>query len=413
MKQSDKNTDRGKSGLRSDLSLGYLIQVTSLVLLLVQHFILPLLLGLRAYGEFVSVVGTASLLSIAFDHGYNLLTIRKPSIGCQYLRVKYLFLAVTTSCVGLYFLISRDGDAAVLFFSAVFYAVIFVRYTYLIHLEIAVGRMRNVLALSLVNGLLLVASPTIFYLLNVPVYYAPALAGGLSLTVASVFLKSATAHNKVRSYSKTFDLPLRYLGTTFVRQSQLAMGTIVDGVIVWGGVVAISLSYGFEQAAIYRITMSVIALMTQVIPMPKQVLLKAARHAIDVSWAGRFFAALALIGVLQALLVYFVGRPLLATLFPDNGIKLYEFVLLLAPVPALKATFELQTVLFDYAGRLSTMAWRVLLAATAAAAMLWALNGYAAILVFYAILCLLCAPIFSSKRNEFIKGANRRMMRRD
>jgi hypothetical protein len=95
---SDPVALNGAHSHRSEVVLGYLLQVSSAALLLAQHFALPVFLGMADYGRMATLVGAASLLSVGYDHGYNLLVVRKHRLAWHYLAIKVALLSV--ACLG-------------------------------------------------------------------------------------------------------------------------------------------------------------------------------------------------------------------------------------------------------------------------------------------------------------------------
>lgn len=388
----------GAHSHRREVVLGYLLQVSSAALLLAQHFALPVFLGMTDYGRMATLVGAASLLSVGYDHGYNLLVVRKHRLAWHYLAIKLALLSV--ACLGASVWAWADGRVSPwLTAAAGLHGLSFVLYTFYVHVDIAHGQVKRVLRYSLASGLLLLACPLALHAVSADVAYAPALGGVLSLA-----LTVALRGTKVNGYGLAclwhMQLHFGHLRLTAVKQAQISIGTIIDGVIVWGGVILVSTTYGFEAAAVYRVAMSAVGLMTQALPLPKQVLLKVARQSADISWARRYALMLLAAGAAQAVAVALLGHAVLLYIVPVHADPIYHAVLMLSGVPALRATLELQTILHDRLNQLSCLA-KSALASLALTAVLLREDIYLFVVAFYVLLCAMGARplIFSSTRD--------------
>jgi len=375
-----------------EVTFGYLLQVVSVVLLLLQHFLLPFVLGLRDYGLLALTVGWSSLLFSGYDHGYNLLTIRRPALGRHYLANKLAILSLAALGFLVYVRLEPDLPAGI-FIPVLLQAISFVVYTYLINHEIAVGRLKRVVIFAVINGILLILTPVAFASAGIGITFAPAAATALSLFVVVAARRREPGLPARRPILRT-PLRLTHLRRSFVKQGQISFGTIIDATIVWLGVVVIASQEGLEGAAVYRIVMSSIALLTQLLPLPKAVLLRLARTESSFSWAFRYLAILVLAGVVQIVAVYLIGRQAVSMVFSDTVDAIYSGVVLLSPIALLKALLDLETILYDRANRLSRLWSNGLIATVPGVAAFVALDLYWSILAFYVTLGVLSASAF-------------------
>jgi hypothetical protein len=378
----------------------------SILLLLAQHFLLPLFLGLGEYGRLTFTIGCASLLFSGFDHGFNLLAVRKPKLGPYYLRNKLTFLAFTTLCFFFYIKLGKPIFQTKIIVPVLLQALFFVFYTYSINYEIAIGKIKRVILFSLVNGVSLVLIPIIFATIGIDIIYGPFSATALSLLILMTVQKRSI---KFGAYNSIILKPLRisHLRKSFIKQCYISFGTIIDAIIVWLGVIIITVHHGYEAAAVYRIVMSTISLLTQTLPLPKQVLIRRARTTLTYFWAYRYVGMLILAGLTQMLTVYLLGRPVLSVMFPEKVEAIYYGVLLLSPITILKTIFELQTILFDRANGLSWQFWNILIAIIPAIIVFTRQDMYWAILIFYLILCLASAISFFWSQSSFYTTAQK------
>jgi hypothetical protein len=370
-----------------EVAFGYLLQIVSILLLLAQHFLLPLFLGLGEYGRLTFTIGCASLLFSGFDHGFNLLAVRKPKLGPYYLRNKLIFLVFTAFGFLFYVKLGNPIFNTKIVVPVLLQALFFVFYTYSINYEIAIGQIKRVVLFSLVNGVLLVLTPITFAATGIDIIYGPFSATVLSLLLLVIVQRRGV---KFRAYSSIILRPLRmgHLRKSFIKQCYISFGTIIDATIVWLGVIVVAIHYGYETAAVYRIVMSAISLLTQTLPLPKQVLIRKARTTPTYFWAYRYIGMLVLAGLAQVLVVYLLGKPVLSMMFPEKVDAIYYGVLLLSPITILKTIFELQTILFDRANSLSWQFWNILIAIVPAIIVFTRQDVYWAILSFYLTLCL-------------------------
>jgi hypothetical protein len=277
-------------------------------------------------------------------------------------------------------------------------ALLCVFYTSAVNAELGAGRARRVVLFSLCNGALLLGIPVAFHFAALNMAYAPVVATALSLVFAVSFrgLGWSLLRGSVQSTARRFHWT--HFRRSFVKQGQLSFGTIVDAVLVWAGVVIAASAYGFEAGAIYRLVMSAVALLTQVIPMPKQALLRVARSAASQAWAGKYAAVLVLCGALQVAAVYVAGRAGIARAFPAYVEYIYHGVLVLSPVAALKCILEIQTILYDRRNMLSRLIWNSLTAAVPGLVAGLLLDVFWGILAFYLAVVVLSAGAFRLER---------------
>ncbi len=375
-----------RAAARREVATGYALQILSATLLLAQHFFLPVALGVAAYGRLAFMTGAASLLSIAYDHGFNLLAVRKPALAWTYLAVKLALLLTLGLFAGIWVLATQQADLW-LTLTVGLHALTFVVYTFYVHVDIAIGKIRRVFWYSLANGVLLLSIPLAFHHLGADLAYAPAVGCVLSLCLLLATRPVAIAGRGPTTLAQVRLRPRR-LKPLFVKQLQISLGTVLDGGIVWIGVLAVTALDGFEAAGIYRIAMSAVSLMTQVLPMPKQVLLRLARQSAQLQWARRYALGLVGSGLLQMAAVYLLGQWALQYVFPGNAEPIYHAVLALSAVPAMRALFELQTILHDKHNTLAQLVRNTCIAGACGAAA-YGQGVYVMVLVFYGLLTLL------------------------
>jgi hypothetical protein len=372
------------SRLKTELTLGYALQVVSLGLLMAQHLLLPIYLGLAKYGLVSLVVGSAGLLHSAYDHGFNLLTVRKPAQRRHYLAFKYALFAILAAVFVTVALVTRNPEPAIAV-AAVVYGAAFVIYTQWSYHQVALGNLRLVVRMAVVQGILTVSMPILLDASGLSVVYAPPVAMVASLLVTAIVGRGASGRALARASAELIRMPIApgHIARAFVKQAQISLGTILDGMVVGFGVLLVVRYAGLEAGGAFRVVMSLVALLTLVIPMPKHVLLKNARKTRSTRWGWRYAAGIVGVGALQVIGIRLLGRFVIGQVAPGAVEAVYAGIVVLAPVAALKALFELETILHDVRNRLSRLPPTILVATPVAGLALALTNVYGAILTFY------------------------------
>lgn len=387
---TDKDvTARGR--WTEEVLMGYLVQIVSVLLMLAQHFMLPIFLGLEEYGRLAFTIGISSLLFSGFDYGYNLMMVRKPNLKYHYFASKFAFLLVAI-LIFIFYALMTPALGMEMILPVIIYSVCYITYTYFINSEIAQGRIKRVVTFSIISGSLLLLIPLLFFYSGIDILYAPVTTQLLSVAAVVILCRKNIAFNRA---NRVFQVRLKsvHLRRGMVKQAQMSFGTIIEAMIIWLGVVLVTLYEGYEAAAVYRIVMSALSLMTQLLPVPKQVLIRMARSESSTSWAVRYLLVIILMGAAQIIGVYFLAEPVLAIIFPDTANAIFISVLIMSPTAALKAMFELETVVYDRYGRLPWLFWFGLIAIIPAVISFEILGIYWTVLIFYSALCLVSTSV--------------------
>lgn len=377
-----------------EVVIGYIVQLVSVLLMLAQHFVLPVFLGLEEYGRLAFTIGMASLLFSAFDYGYNLLTVRRPHLSWHYLSAKLALLACASLVFIFYALTSSEVEPEIIF-PVLVYGFSYITYTYFVNCEIAHGRIKRVVYFSIISGSLLLINPLLFHYSDTNIMYAPATTMVVSVVVV-IFL--SRRESDLAGWKQIIKKKLRgnHLKKSAIKQAQISFGTIIEALIIWLGIVLVSIYEGFEAAAIYRIVMSALSLMAQLLPVPKQVLIRLAKTRSDYTWSIKYLLMIMFIGALQVLVVYLLAEMVIGLVFPDKVNIIYAGILIMAPAAALKATFELETVLFDRDNKLSFLFWFGLIAIIPTIGGFVFFGVYWAVLIFYTTLCFVSTIVLFS-----------------
>jgi len=362
----------------------------SIGLLLGQNLVLPLLIGTEEFGKLAFVLASSALLYAIYDHGYNLLIIRKQNFHVQFMLCKLELFAAFSVCYILFWLFS--GSEQMLHPALVIpHALSMTIFTYVIYFLMAGGRMRQAALFSIVLALIGLLTPLLFVFTQVPIIFAPLVSTMTSLLIGVVFFRDLPILLFVRNFPKyaTKRLGFRYRWRLFSKQAQISAGTIIDGLIVWSGVYFIALFQGPHEAAVFRISMSIITLMSQAIPIFKPTYLRLSRSTQNFMKLALFSGSAVLcVGLLQWAFLLFFGMPILLAVFTESAPDIFDVIMPLALVPALKVILELQTVLFDRRNLLSYQFWSVAIALPVTLGYAWKYQSIVAIFIFYLVLCL-------------------------
>lgn len=372
-----------------ELVAGYGVQVLSLLLLIIQNLVLPILIGTEEFGRLSFMLASSALLYSFYDNGYNLLVMRKRDLGAAFMRCKTeLFALAALGYLLVWFL--AGGEDMLTPILVLPHAFMMTWYSYYLHLLLSERRMREAVLFSLVFVAIGFTLSLVFVSIGVPVVYAPVCSVILTFVVAQVMLSDMRLAMHFKRSLQPLRRRLRYRLRLFLKQALISICTIVDSLVVWGGVYVITQAFGYHEGAIYRVAMSVLALMTQTIPVFKPTFLRLSRRT-------QGFAQLTVISILvvlafgaaQWVFVWVAGEWILEFFFQSIAADIFAILIALALLPAMKVIMELQTVLLDVYNDLSVLLVNIMGSIVVACATFLYHQGIEVLLAFYASFCLL------------------------
>lgn len=396
-----------------EMLLGYAFQFLSIFVLILQNLVLPNIIGMEKFGVLAYVMASSYILFSFYDNGYNLLVIRKKDTGTQFIRAKMeIFFFASILYFFVYVVVRvKGGQGNILSpFLVLPHAFLLIWISYLVHVLLAAQRMRDAALLSVFFAGFNFLLPLMAVWLRLPLIYAPLVAALCAIVTAQLAFNDLSVLTYLRRSFGGLRGGIRYRRGLFLKQMQISIGTIVDSLIVWGGVYSITQLLGYHEAAVFRVAMSVIALMTITIPVFKPTFMRLSRHARGFNRVitAALFVVL-FVGLVQWGIVWLAGEWLLGLLFPQSSTDLYEVLLVLAPVAALKVILELQTVLLDSHNSLPTMFATIPGAAAITSIVMVALGpSFLLIVLFYMVLGLFNQFALLRRRSL---GAHTRLVR--
>ena len=372
-----------------ELAAGYGVQFLSLLFLIVQNLVLPILIGTEEFGRLSFVLASSALLYSFYDNGYNLLVMRKRELGAAFMRCKTELFALTAlGYLAIWAL--TGGEDLVTPILVLPHAFVMTWYSYYMHVLLSERRMRAAAHFSLAFVALGFTLPLAFVSIGLPVMYAPVCSVTLAFAVARVLLSDMRLAKHFKRSLQPLRWGLRYRWALFLKQAQISIGTIVDSLVVWGGVYVITQAYGYNEGAIYRVAMSVLALMTQTIPIFKPTFLRLSRQTQGFARLTVVASLVGLgVGAAQWIFVWVAGEWILEFFFQGIAADIFTILIVLPLLPAMKVIIELQTVLLDFYNALSLLLLNILGSILIACAAILFHQGIEVLLVFYASFCLL------------------------
>ncbi len=368
-----------------------------------QNFLLPLLIGTDEFGLLAYMLASSALLYSLYDNGYNLLVMRKNKFQHVFMRCKIELFFLASIGYVLLWALNKNSDM-ISPFLVLPHAFLMIWYSYFNYTLLASRRMKQVAKLALVISAFSFFLPLLISKAGLPVIYAPLIAVGASLGLALLIFPELCLTLLVRDVFTAWRLDLHGVGyrwALFLKQAQISVGAILNSLIVWAGVYIVAMTQGFHEAAAFRLTMSLLALMTLTIPFFKPSFLRLAQKSGDFIKLALVSSQIILLsGFAQLVIVYLVAETVLNWVFPDLAATIFALLMPLSLLPALSVMLELETVLLDRFNKLKT-----LLATCALSIMLvapWALffRSIALITVFYSVFCAAnLAILIQSRKN--------------
>lgn len=372
-----------------ELAAGYGVQFLSLLFLIMQNLVLPILIGTEEFGRLTFVLASSALLYSFYDNGYNLLVMRKRELGAAFMRCKTeLFVLAGLSYLAIWTV--TGGEDMLTPILVLPHAFMMTWFSYVMHMLLSNRRMRDAALFSLVFVALGFSLPLAFVNVGVPVVYAPI----CSVTVAFMAARFMFSDMRLAMHFKRSLQPLRrglrYRWGLFQKQAQISISTIVDSLVVWGGVYVITQAYGYHEGAIYRVAMSILALMTQTIPVFKPTFLRLSRRTQGFARLTVLASLVVLaVGAAQWTFVWLAGEWILEMLFPSISAGVFGILVVLALLPAMKVILELQSVMLDVYNALSVLLWNIVVSILIALVAFMFHQGIEVLLAFYFSLCML------------------------
>lgn len=321
---------------------GYLSQLVGVFFLVAYNFLLPVIVGFEEYGKLVYISGSSYLIISLFDYGYNLRCVKK--INRSYLYAKYIFVGVFSSVFGLYFISSSQVDS-VYFIVIVVQTFLFVSYTYYSHMLVSLRRNDISIVNSLINGVLLFATPMAFSLLGMPIELSVVVYFFLSIVVVRICIHKVSG--SVSKLEMGGGISVRFLRTSFLTQIKRSVGNFYDSFLTWAGVIFLADFIGEEDATAFRISISIVALLVLVVPLHRQTFYKEFVEHTERVWIVKYLVVLlGSILILLAGALIFSGE-VLGLLYPSNSILLLEYFSILVFIFPLKVIIELLVLTYE------------------------------------------------------------------